>query len=310
MKRWARGWGFSLSVLAVMLFAPAARASGYGVSLSANIGAGDACQTQPFIAAEGFTYSQSLSNVPGSLSFSGVVDGYDNAYPDPTNPALLGCQYSPVFATTDYMGLAEVGLLRASLDADMPATPPGVESDGGYVGTSFTDTITAVSGGTYLVSFSLYLTVGTQPGCQNLTEVQWGSQILNSGGFVIGSAGANSSGCSGPPGITSTFGPVTGLGTPTAVYTLHLSAGDTVGISEGLTIHDGAGYGQSSFVDAADTSFVDIVGVNGATYNSAAGVTYDFTEPEPATWMLLAAGLGLARLSARATARKYRNCRE
>lgn len=70
------------------------------------------------------------------------------------------------------------------------------------------------------------------------------------------------------------------------------SLGSTFGASASLELNAGAGNGQSSQVDASDTAISDIVGVNGATYSSLSGVTYDASDaPEPGTIGLMLAGL-------------------
>jgi len=299
----------------LMLCTPA-MASTFGVSLSASGSAGDACQLAPQIAAEGFNSGNLTSSY--SLSYTGSAVGYDNSFPYPA-PGPEGCVYSPAFAHVNDSGVAALGVLMASASADMETV--GLLQAAGSIGDGFFDTITAVTGGTYVVTFELNASEsGSCPGGGQ-------SSVLNASATVTGAflfdeyAHWNNTDCTGSTAPYQTFGPVDVINSYTVELPVTLSAGGSFGVSASLYAGAGVGFNESAAVGASETTpqeggclgsgaacaTLTVTGLNGATYTTASGVTYgssDPSAPEPASCLLIGcalAALGLRRISTRST---------
>jgi PEP-CTERM motif-containing protein len=279
-----------------------AMANTFGVSLSSTGSAGDACQLPAQIDAEGFSSGSLTGNY--SLNYSGSAVGYNNGYPNsPTDATATGCVYSPVFANVSANGTAALGVLKASAAADM--TSPLVFAQAGIT-EGWNDTFTAVSGGTYVITFSLNAIDNASPVCPEypgpLTSVIFGNEVLIPGTNFTGLANWNYNDCNASTQEPYAYG-ATALNSDTVQVTIGLAAGAKFTVSSSLQIGASAGYaGQSSSVNASNTAYADIVGENGATYTSASGATYSYSDsgtPEPASWLLAGSALAAAALRVR-----------
>jgi hypothetical protein len=267
-----------LCIVGLLVSAPS-MASAFGVTLNASGSAGDACQAQPQIGEEAFN-SGSLS-AGNSLIYSGSAVGFDNGWPGPVNSGLSGCVFSPIFANIGASGTAAFGSLQASVSAEMGSV--GLVGANAGIGESFFDTITSISGGTYVITFQLDPRDDGSPICGGpSTRVRAGAVITGAFEFQQ-KAEWDYSNCA-DPGPFQLYGGAVAIDNGSgARMSITLGAGGTFGISGSLQLNAGAGVNQSSSVDEGDPAIMTIAGVNGATYFSASGTNY--SAPEPALWL-------------------------
>jgi hypothetical protein len=275
-------WGMPLAAL---LLASPAMAS--GVSLSVYGNGGGACY-QPYAGEESF----GSGNLSGStyLSYSGSAIGFDNTYPG-------GCPNSPIEGHWSASGTAEPGLLKASAHADGE-----LQTNFGFgdATVNYSDTFTAISGGTYLLTFTLDGSLSASPACPGGVTTDMDFTTYLSAGNTFGRITWDSSDCS-PNTPVNVYGNYTLINPDEVVFPVYEPAGGSFNISGGLHVHAGlGGYNATDDASYGDTAILDITGQNGATYSMASGVTYDATDaPEPATWLLAAFALYFVRPTGR-----------
>ena len=274
-----------------LLFCTPALADSFGVSLNAEGAAGDACsgiyKTDETITTGGTL--QAASYLQGSYSAVGFDNGYPNA--PPPNDTATGCQYSPVFAHIGASGVAQLGQLEAGANADMENT--GVLQANSAITTGWDDTFTAVTGGTFELTVGLNAGVNASPSCpagNNLAAVTY--SVTERGPFQqVDQANWDVTDCN-PSAAPTGVGSYTIVNNGTVDLFVTLDAGQTFTVNASLEARAGAGFNQSADADASDTAIVDVVGLNGATYSSASGTTYDLSDtPEPESWALVCCGL-------------------
>jgi hypothetical protein len=170
--------------------------------------------------------------------------------------------YSPAFAHVKDSGTAALGVLMASASADMETV--GLLQAAGSIGDGFFDTITSVTGGTYLVTFVLNASEsGSSPGGGQ-------SSVLNASATVTGAflfqeyAHWNNTDCTGCTAPYQTFGPVDVINVDvinvdvinsyTVELPVTLSAGDSFGVNASLYAGAGVGFNESAAVGASETT--------------------------------------------------------
>jgi hypothetical protein len=272
------------------LFCAPAMAGSFGLSLSGSGGSGDACVAgTPQSAAEGFSYSDSGTN---PLTDMGSDVGYNNG---------SGCQNSAVYGTSSAAGTAAYGVLTATANASMAQYL--VES-GGSDTSGWNDTITAVSGGNYLITVESINTVNGVPSCpmvdgsgNSTATSQTGFSASNPIGGTFAIADWQTSDCTPTSAPTYIYGSGNKINNQTVQFTDGLAPGGyfTLGASimagTGIEGDVTPGNDYPATASASANLIVTVTGLNGATYISASGNVYDASStPEPASWLLAAAG--------------------
>jgi PEP-CTERM motif len=275
----------------------AACASGFAdvINLSANGGAGDACQPNtPQSAAEGFSYSRSGTS---PVSVSGSVVGYSNG---------TGCQNSAVYGTASGGGSAAFGHLSASTTANMQSY---LVASGFTVNAGFNDTFNSASGGTFLITVTTNVgATGSARGLSSPCVIIDGSgtSLANAqGGFSLSDqhgeedvATWSTSTCSPHSGPTYTYGNYQVLNNQTVQFTESVGAGGAFTLYDSVSarayLEGDLDYCCLAATGSANaTGDITVVGLNGATFTTQSGSTYspNSSVPEPSSLALLGAGL-------------------
>ena len=179
-------------------------------------------------------------------------------------------------------------------------TTIGLVGAGASATVGWSDTFTAVTGGTFEMIVSLNADVTATPSCPSGNNLAHVNYNFNEYGPYNQQdiADWTETDCNTAAGPTYLYGSTTELSSNTVELFESLSAGQSFTVSASLMAQAGAGLNQSSDANASDTATLSVIGLNGATYSSASGVTYDFSDaPEPSSWLL--SGGGLAALGLR-----------
>lgn len=284
-----------------MFCLPAAAAS-VSLSLSGSGGAGDACVANtPQAAAESFSYADAGLS---PLSDSGSDVGYNNG---------SGCQNSLIYGNSSASGSAVFGAISADSSAYMEQYLVG---SGASDTSDFDDILTAVSGGSYLITIQSINTISASPGCPVIdgggnptANSQTGFTLTNQIGGIFGIADWASSDCNPHAGPTYVYGPGNVVNDQIVQFIDGVGAGLTFDLTASVTASNNlegdilccAGPGYFPSTASADTSLiVTVTGLDGATYSSASGAVYDLSAaPEPTSRVLVACGLALLGLTGR-----------
>ncbi len=196
-----------------------------------------------------------------------------------------------MFATVSASGGAALGSLGISA---MASTFGAVIGAGGSITASWNDTFTAVNGGNFLmtVNFSDSLSGACLLGGAGGTA----SDYFRANGVFEQAeiASWNNSTCS-PNAAPYLYGNTNQLSYGEVQLTIYAPAGTSFTVSETAQVQVNTGYGQPMYYgESASASVADpftIVGLDGATYTSASGTTYDAPEPPSLVWFCAALGL-------------------
>jgi hypothetical protein len=265
-------------LIAILLAAPGI-ASTVNVTINGYGEGGSACNG-PYAPEQSF----GSGNLTGTthLTYSGSGVGLEDGAPP-------NCTPSPIIGHFSASGLAEQGLLQASAHTDGDA-----EMNFGFanITVGFQDTVTSISGGTYLFTFGLSTAWSVLPVCDGGGGGGVSTYVVYNTTFSTGNTFArvswNQSDCQ-PNAPVSVYGAYTQINPYEVVVPVTMSAGGSFLISSTLQAFAGIPtYNTSS--SSVDTGTLEIAGVNGATFSTASGSSYAAALPEPAGWAVTALG--------------------
>jgi hypothetical protein len=237
---------------------PARAASGFGVTMSAQGEAGNACIPLPNSPYGGFSYSGSASrHLNESFYTEGGMSNGSNCYGD--------------FADAAASGTARMGILTADASADM--IMPVVNAVAGLTD-GWTDTITITNGGMFQATVTLGATASANPsGCPSSpsSDIVAYANVGDNYGEISG-VSWNWTDCSKPdPQVYN----AAIINRRTVQFNFSATTGQVISMLGSLQADASVGTYRSNETDTTKTRLtLTLVGLDGATFQSASGSTY------------------------------------
>jgi hypothetical protein len=237
---------------------PALAASGFGVTMSAQGGAGNACNPLPNSPYFPFSYSGSANrHLSQSFYTEGGMSNGSNCYGD--------------FADAAASGTARMGILTADASAEM-ITPVGRAVAGLTDG--WTDTITITNGGTFQATVTLGATASANPsGCptSHSSGIVAYANVGDDYGEISG-VSWNWTDCSKPdPQVYN----AAIVNRRTVQFNFSATTGQVIAMLGSLQADAFVPPFGSNETDTTNTRLtLTLVGLDGATFQSASGSTY------------------------------------
>lgn len=272
-------------LLIAMSLASPAIASTYNVSISGYGEGGSACNG-PYASEQSF----GSGNLSGTtrLSYIGSGVGLEDGAPP-------NCTPSPVIGHFSASGLAEQGLLQASAAADGSAN---MNFGFANITVGYQDTFTSISGGTYLFTFALSPAVTANPVCEGggvSAYVVYNTYF--SAGNTFARVTWDQSDCQ-PNAPVGVYGAYTQINPYEVLLPVTMGPNQSFLITSSLQAFGGVPT-YNGTASSSDIAVLDVTAVNGATFSTASGSAYNAQLPEPAAWMMMVFGLGIARIFGR-----------
>jgi hypothetical protein len=237
---------------------PALAASGFGVTMSADGQAGNACIPLPNSPYGGFSYSGSANHyLSQSFYTEGGMSNGSNCYGD--------------FADAAASGTARMGILTADASADM--VTPVVTAVAGLTD-GWTDTITITNGGTFQATVTLGATASANPsGCPSSPSsgIVAYANVGDNYGEIRG-VSWNWTDCSKPdPQVYN----AAIVNRRTVQFSFSATTGQVISMLGSLQADASVGTYRSNETDMTNTKLtLTLVGLDGATFQSASGYAY------------------------------------